>query len=148
METIPRGTRPGDIAEVSLREMVAHLNVIEAAIDAMSRQRERDTGAPTRDLLNRLDLLAFCAARLRIADIPRVTDALSAVVLSAHVPPYRIDDIAATLRHGVDVLMLLTHDKMRRMQGYPAAELRPSIDALLSRVDRVTTDRPAIPPPV
>jgi hypothetical protein len=37
----------------------------------------------------------------------------------------------------VDVLMLLTHDKMRRMQGFPAAELRPAADALIARIDRL-----------
>jgi hypothetical protein len=47
------------------------------------------------------------------------------------------DDVAAALRHGVDVLMLLTHDKMRRLQGFPGAELRPAADAVIDRVDRV-----------
>ena len=55
--------------------------------------------------------------------------------------------MSATLRHGVDVLMLLTHDKMRRMQGIPAAELQPAADALLDRVDRLIGDRAMIAPP-
>jgi hypothetical protein len=47
----------------------------------------------------------------------------------------------------VDVLMLLTHDKQRRLQGYPGAELRPAADALLDRVDRLMADC-APPPPI
>jgi hypothetical protein len=107
------------------------------------------TGA-ARDLLSRLELLAFLAARVRIDDMPRVTDALEELVLAAQLQPLRsTDDVNAALRHGVDVLMLLTHDAMRRMQGYPAAELRAAIDAVIERVDRIIAcsdviERPAL----
>jgi hypothetical protein len=118
--------------------MVAHLNVIEASIDAVGRGSAGDLGGKARDVLTRLGLLAFSAARLHIADVPRVTDALEELVLAMTVRgTQRDDEISATLRHGIDVLMLLTHDKMRRMQGFPAAELRPAADALIARVDRL-----------
>jgi hypothetical protein len=138
MHRTPIRTR--DIADVSLREMVAHLNVIEASIDAIGK----GTGtidAKTRDVLSRLEQLAFCAAKLHIADMPRVTDALEELLLAMQIRrPRHEAEIHATLRHGVDVLMLLTHDKMRRMQGHPAAELRPAAEALLQRVDRLIGD--------
>jgi len=51
------------------------------------------------------------------------------------------------LRHGVDVLLLLTHDAMRRMQGHPAAELRGAINALIDRVDRIISSGDAIERP-
>ena len=143
-----RGTRTGDIAEVSLREMVAHLNVIDASIEEVGRGDGGDAGPAARDLLSRLDTLAFSAARLHIAEIPRVTDALEELVLAAHARrPRQDDEIVATLRHGVDVLMLLTHDKMRRMQGHPAAELRPATEALIERVGRLIGRRPPNAPP-
>jgi hypothetical protein len=142
-----RGTRTGDIAEVSLREMVAHLNVIDASIETVGRGGG-EVGPAARDFLSRLDTLAFTAARLHIADIPRVTDALEELVLAAHARRARqADEVVATLKHGVDVLMLLTHDKMRRMQGHPAAELRPATDALLERVGRLIGRRPPNAPP-
>lgn len=145
METKQRGPRPGEIAEVSLREMVAHLNVIDASIDAMGAGL--DSGLAARDFLTRLDVLAFSAARLHIPDVPRIIDALEELVLAAHVyrtrPP---EEIAATLRHGVDVLMLLTHDKMRRMQGYPGAELRPATEAVVERVARLVGSQAEIRP--
>ena len=139
VERIHTGTvRSRDVAEVSLREMIAHLNVIEASIDAVESREGPDLGVKARDVLSRLELLAFSAARLHIADVARITDALQELVLTAHVRPARTDhEIAAALRHGVDVLMLLTHDKMRRLQGYAGAELRPAADALLDRVDRL-----------
>jgi hypothetical protein len=125
--------------------MVAHLNVIEASIDAMGKHRDGDLGVKARDVLSRLELLAFSAARLHIAEVPRVTDALEELILALTVRPARSDDeITATLRHGVDVLMLLTHDKMRRMQGYPAAELRPAADAVIARIDRLINPGPPI----
>jgi hypothetical protein len=131
-------TRGRDTAEISLREMVAHLNVIEASIDAVDKASGGDLGGKARDVLSRLELLAFSAARLHIADVPRVTDALEELVLALNVGSLRgTHEIRATLRHGVDVLMLLTHDKMRRMQGFPAAELRPAADALIARIDRL-----------
>jgi hypothetical protein len=143
LETLQRGTRAGDIAEVTLREMVAHLNVIEASIDAVGSGAGDAMSVRARDLLHRLELLAFSAARLQIPDIPRVTDALEALVLAAQVRrPQAPEDVKAALRHGVDVLMLLTHDKMRRMQGHAAAELRPATSALLDRVDRLIGDHP------
>lgn len=134
-------TRTGNIADVSLREMVAHLNVIEASIDAVGKSGGPDAALVARDVLSRLELLAFSAARLHIAEMSRVTDALEELVLALHMRRPRQDaEVTATLRHGVDVLMLLTHDKMRRIQGYPAAELRPAADALLHRVDRLFGD--------
>lgn len=142
MERTQRGTRTGEIAEISLREMVAHLNVIEASIDALGKRTGSDIAPAARDLLSRLDLLAYSAARLQIAEIARVTDALEALVLAAQGKQMHTQaDIRAALRHGVDVLMLLTHDKMRRMQGYPAAELRPATDALIDRVEGLIDDR-------
>lgn len=135
----PRGR---EVAEISLREMVAHLNVIEASIDEVERSVGHELGAKARDILSRLELLAFSAARLHIPDVGRVTDSLEELVLAAHARPARRDnEIAAALRHGIDVLMLLTHDKMRRLQGYPGAELRPAADALLERVDRLIAAR-------
>lgn len=137
-------------AEASLREMVAHLNVIDAGIARIGEPRGFEVSGGARDLLSRLELLAFLAARVRIENLPRVTDALEELVLAAQLQPLqRADDVNATLRHGVDVLMLLTHDAMRRMQGYPAAELRGAIDALIDRVDRIISscdaiDRPAL----
>ena len=116
--------------------MLAHLNVIDAGIDDVGRSGQEMTIA-VRDLLSRLELLAFLAARLQVADISRVTDALEELVLAARTRPAHVkDDVAATLRHGVDVLMLMTHDAMRRLEGYPAAELRGATDALLDRVRR------------
>jgi hypothetical protein len=135
-------TRTGDIADASLREMVAHLNIIEASIDAVGKDGGPDKAMVARDVLSRLELLAFSAARLQIPEVPRVTDALEELVLALDIRRPRPDaEVSATLRHGVDVLMLLTHDKMRRMQGHPAAELRPAADALLDRVDRLIGDR-------
>lgn len=129
--------RGREVAEVSLREMVAHLNVIEACIGSIGRSQGGDVGPTTRDVLNRLELLAFSAARLHIADVTRVTDALEELILALTIAePKDGEDVGATLRHGIDVLLLLTHDKMRRMQGYPAADLRPAADAVVERVDR------------
>jgi len=144
-----RGTKPtSDAADVSLREMVAHLNVIEASIDTVGKSGGPDAALVARDVLSRLELLAFSAARLHIAEMTRVTDALEELVLALHVrQPRQEAEVSATLRHGVDVLMLLTHDKMRRMQGYPAAELRPAADAVLDRVDRLIGDRTMFAPP-
>ena len=131
-----------DFAELSLREMVAHLNVIEAAIDVMGTATSADHDARLRDVLRRFELLAFSAARLHIADLSRVTDALEELVLALHVGRRRHDDdVSAALRHGVDVLMLLTHDKMRRLQGYPGAVLRPAAEAVIDRVNRVIGGR-------
>lgn len=148
MESMHRGTVRGrDVAEISLREMVAHLNVIDASIETVERSAGQELGAKARDILGRLELLAFSAARLHIPDMARVTDSLEELVLAAHVrPPRHDDEIASALRHGVDVLMLLTHDKMRRLQGYPGAELRPAADALLDRVDRLIAARALTPP--
>ena len=145
-ETMQRGTRTGDVAEVGLREMVVHLNVIDASIELVGNASGADVGPAARDFLGRLDTLAFAAARLQIAEIPRVTDALEELVLTSR-RPHQDDEFVATLRHGVDVLMLLTHDKMRRMQGHPAAELRPATDALLERVGRLIGRRPPNAPP-
>jgi hypothetical protein len=148
VETMHRTTiRTRDIADVSLREMVAHLNVIEASIDAVGKGSGA-MDAKTRDVLSRLEQLAFCAARLHIADVPRVTDALEELVLALQIRrPKHEAEVSATMRHGVDVLLLLTHDKMRRMQGHPAAELRPAADALVQRVDRLIGDGALVVPP-
>jgi len=146
VESMQKGTlRSRDVAEVSLREMVAHLNIIEASIDSVGTSAGTDLSVKARDVLSRLELLAFSAARLHIAEVHRVTDALEELVLALDVGVRRSDEeVSATLRHGVDVLMLLTHDKMRRMQGFPAAELRPAADALIERVDRVISHRAPI----
>ncbi len=142
MDTMQKGTvRSRDVAEINLREMVAHLNVIEASIDAMGQGGGHELGAKARDVLSRLELLAFSAARLHIPDVARVTDSLQELVLASHARPRTDHDVADALRHGIDVLMLLTHDKMRRMRGYPGAELRPAADALLDRVDRLIAAR-------
>ncbi len=147
--TMQKGTtRSGDIANVSLREMVAHLNVIEASIDTVGKTGKPEAALVARDVLSRLELLAFSAARLQIPEMPRVTDALEELVLALDVRRPRQDaEVSATLRHGVDVLMLLTHDKMRRIQGHPPAELKPAADALLDRVDRLIGNRAMIAPP-
>ncbi len=143
-------TRTRENAEATLREMVAHLNVIDAGIARIGEATGTEMTAAARDVLSRLELLAFLAARVRIDDMPRVTDALEELVLAAQLQPVRpAEDINATLRHGVDVLLLLTHDAMRRMQGYPAAELRAAIDAVIERVDRLigccdVIERPAL----
>jgi hypothetical protein len=135
-------------ADASLREMLAHLNVIDAGIARIGESRRNEgsevTGA-ARDLLSRLELIAFLAARVHVHDIPRLTDALEELVLAAQLQPLpRHDDVAGALRHGVDVLMLLTHDAMRRMHGHPAAELQGAIEALFERVDRIISNRDAI----
>jgi ethanolamine ammonia-lyase large subunit len=145
----PRGNSGSrENAEATLREMVAHLNVIDAGIARIGNATGTEMSATARDLLSRLELLAFLAARVRIDDMPRVTDALEELVLAAQLQPLRAaDDVSATLRHGVDVLLLLTHDAMRRMQGYPAAELRAAIDAVIERVDRLIGLRDAIERP-
>jgi len=141
-------TRTRENTEVSLREMVAHLNVIDAGIARIGESRGLEVSGGARDLLSRLELLAFLAARVRIDDLPRVTDALEELVLAAQLQPLRCaDDVNATLRHGVDVLLLLTHDAMRRMQGHPAAELRGAINALIDRVDRIISSGDAIERP-
>lgn len=148
VEIMQRPTiRSRDIADVSLREMVAHLNVIEASIDAVGKG-SGVIDAKGRDMLGRLEQLAFCAARLHIAEVPRLTDALEELVLAMQMGTPRPEaEVTATLRHGVDVLMLLTHDKMRRIQGHPAADLRPATEAVLQRVDRlIGEDAPQLPP--
>lgn len=127
--------RAREHAEASLREMLAHLNVVEAGIDEVAGSGPHMTVA-VRDLLSRLELLAFLAARLQVADVARITDALEELVLADRVHPAGGNDIAATLRHGVDVLMLMTHDAMRRLHGHPPAQLRGATDALLERVQR------------
>jgi hypothetical protein len=140
--------------------MVAHLNVIDAGIAHIGLPRRSAEGANTgesngsmvtsaaRDLLSRLELLAFLAARVRVDDVTRVTDALEELVLVSQLQPLDgVEEVSATIRHGVDVLLLLTHDAMRRMQGCPAAELRGAIDALIDRVDRVINNCDAIDPP-
>jgi ethanolamine ammonia-lyase large subunit len=143
-------TRTRENAEATLREMVAHLNVIDAGIARIGEATGTEMTGAARDVLSRLELLAFLAARVRIDDMPRVTDALEELVLAAQLQPVRpAEDISATLRHGIDVLLLLTHDAMRRMQGYPAAELRAAIDAVIERVDRLigcydAIERPAL----
>jgi ethanolamine ammonia-lyase large subunit len=140
-------TRTHEHADASLREMLAHLNVIEAGIDDIDRAGSQMT-VGVRDLLSRLELLAFLAARLQVADVARVTDALEELVLAARLRPARPgDDVAATMRHGVDVLMLMTYDAMRRMHGHPAAELRGATDALLDRVRRHVAPSDEIRPP-
>lgn len=139
-------TRGRESADVSLREMLAHLNIIDAGIDAMTAHAGADMSDTTRDVLSRLELLAFLAARVHVPDVPRITDALEELVLASHAGVRRHDDVPATMRHGVDVLMLLTHDAMRRMHGYPAAELHAATHALLDRVARVVERRDAIRP--
>ena len=132
--TMHRGTLRGrDHADASLREMLAHLNVIDADIEEVGRAGA-DMTPPVRDLLSRLELLAFLAARLQVAGIARVTDVLEELVLAARVRPHLEAEIRAALRHGVDVLMLLTYDAMRRLHGHPAADLHGATDALLDRV--------------
>lgn len=132
-------------ADASLREMLAHLNVIDAGIARIGESTGTEVTGAARDLLSRLELIAFLAARVHVNDIPRITDALEELVLAAQLQPLRCqDDVAGTLRHGVDVLMLLTHDAMRRMHGHPAADLRGAIDALIERVDRIISNRDVI----
>jgi hypothetical protein len=138
-------SRASHIAEASLREMLAHLNIIDAGIGRIAVVSSTELTTSARDLLSRLELLAFLAARVQVAEVPRITDALEELVLAAQLRPLRRnDDVSSTLRHGVDVLMLLTHDAMRRMQGYPAAELRGATDALLERVNRLISSCDAI----
>ena len=143
-------TRVREHVDATLREMVAHLNVIDAGIARLGESNGTLVTGAARDLLSRLELLAFLAARVRVDDVPRVTDALEELVLCAQLQrSCTSDDVTATLRHGVDVLLLLTHDAMRRMQGCPAAELRGAIDALIDRVDHQikncdANDRPAL----
>jgi hypothetical protein len=141
VEIMQRPTiRTRDMADVSLREMVAHLNVIEASIDVVGKGAGV-IDAKARDVLGRLEQLAFCAARLHIAEVPRLTDALEELVLAMQMGRPRPEpEVTATLRHGVDVLLLLTHDKMRRLQGHAAADLRPATEAVLQRVDRLIAE--------
>jgi hypothetical protein len=78
------------------------------------------------------------AARVRVSDVPRVTDGLEELVLAAQLQPRRQHaDVGDVLRQGVDVLLLLTHDAMRRLHGHPAADLGAAVDVLLERVDRL-----------
>jgi len=132
-------------ADVSLREMLAHLNVIDVGIAQIGTSNGTEVTGAGRDLLSRLEMLAFLAARVHVHDIPRVTEALEELVLAAQLQPLGCrDDVTATLRHGVDVLMLLTHDAMRRMHGHPAADLQDAINAIMDRVDRIISNRDAI----
>ena len=144
-----RGTiRARESADASLREMLAHLNVIDAGIEGIGPSSGTDMSEATRDLLSRLELLAFLAARLKVPDVERVTEALEELVLASHMRRHRPgDDVSATMRHGVDVLMLLTHDAMRQIQGHPPAELRSATLALLERVAKVIRACDAIKPP-
>jgi hypothetical protein len=140
--------RARENADASLREMLAHLNVIDAGIARIGAFNGIEVTGAARDLLSRLELIAFLAARVQAHDVPPITDSLEELVLAAQLQPLRRDeDVSATLRHGVDVLMLLTHDAMRRMHGHPAAELQGAIDALLERVDRIISNRDAIDRP-
>ena len=140
--------RARDNADASLREMLAHLNVIDAGIARIGESNGIEVTSAARDLLSRLELIAFLAARVQVHKVPPVTDSLEELVLAAQLQPLRRhEDVNATLRHGVDVLMLLTHDAMRRMHGHPAAELQGAIDALLERVDRIISNRDAIDRP-
>lgn len=137
--------RARDNADASLREMLAHLNVIDAGIARIGESNGIEVTSAARDLLSRLELIAFLATRIQVHAVPPVTDSLEELVLAAQLQPLRRhDDVSATLRHGVDVLMLLTHDAMRRLHGHPAAELQGAIDALLERVDRIISNRDAI----
>ena len=147
MHTQIRTTRTREIAEVSLREMIARLNVIDATIDTVATGSDMDRTVAANDLLNQFDVLAFTASRLRVSDVQRVTDALEAVVLSAQARRGRRDvELGATLRHGVDVLMLLTHDATRRLQGHPAADLGGATAALFDRVERVLNGHASVNP--
>jgi hypothetical protein len=138
--------RASEIAELSLREMVARLNVIDAAIESVAAGSDMDRTVAAGDLLSQFDVLAMTASRLRVTDVPRVTDALEAVVLAAQTRRGRQDaEVGETLRHGVDILMLLTHDAARRMQGHAAADLAGATNALFARVERVL-NRPSITP--
>jgi hypothetical protein len=142
-----RTSRTREIAEVSLREMIARLNVIDATIDSVAMGSDMDRTVAANDLLNQFDILAFTASRLRVSDVQRVTDALEAVVLAAQARRHRRDiEVGATLRHGVDVLMLLTHDATRRLQGHPAADLDGATEALFDRVERVLSSGASINP--
>ncbi len=140
--------RAREHAEASLREMVAHLNVIDAGIATIGESTGTDVSTAARDFLSRLELLAFLAARVRVPDVPRVTDGLEELVLAAQLQPrHHHEDVGDVLRQGVDVLLLLTHDAMRRLHGHPAADLRGAVDVLLERVDKLisTRDRNAVP---
>jgi hypothetical protein len=132
--------RPRDTAELRLREMVAHLNVMDASIDTVVDGSDMDTALAAHELLNRLDVLSFTAARLRIRDASRVTQALEALVLARQARAFaETGEVSATMRHGVDVLMLLTHDTVRRQQGHPAADLYGAVEAFLERVHTLLT---------
>jgi hypothetical protein len=133
--------RAREHAEASLREMVAHLNVIDAGIAAIGESTGADVSTAARDFLKRLELLAFLAARVRVSDVPRVTDGLEELVLAAQLQPRHHEDVGDVLRQGVDVLLLLTHDAMRRLHGHPAADLGGAVDVLLERVDRLISAR-------
>ena len=142
-----RTGRTREIAEVSLRDMIARLNVIDAAIDSVAAGSDMDRTVAAQDLLEQFDLLAFTASRLRVPDVHRIIDALEAVVLAAQA---RRDhcryEVSATLHHGVDLLMLMTHDAARRMQGHPGAELQGATEAFFDRVERVMSGRTAVSP--
>lgn len=134
----PNTTRTRTIAEGTLREMLAHCNVMDASIELVAGGTDLETALAARDLLDRLDSLTYASARLGIADLPRVTDALEAVILTMQVRRSpECPETVATIRHGIDVLMLLTHDGVRRLQGHPAAELMAAVDAFFERVDRL-----------
>ena len=142
-----RSSRTREIAEVSLREMIARLNVIDATIASVANGSDMDRTVAVNDLLNQFDVLAFTASRLRVTTVQRITDALEAVVLAAQARRGRGDvELGETLRQGVDVLMLLTHDATRRLQGHPAADLDAATEALFDRVERVLNKPASINP--
>ena len=147
MQTHIRTNRTREIAEVSLREMIARLNVIDATIDSVAGGSDMDRTVAANELLDQFDVLSLTASRLRVSEVQRITDALEAVVLAASARRGRRDvEVGATLRHGVDVLMLLTHDATRRLQGHPAADLDGATEALFDRVERVLSGRASINP--
>ena len=84
------GTR--ESADASLREMLAHLNVIDAGIARIGETSGTEVTGAARDLLSRLELIAFLAARVHVHDIPRITDALEELVLAAQLQPLRCPD--------------------------------------------------------
>ena len=129
-----------DRTDLTLREMMAHLNVIDASIGSVARRLESHGPGAALEVLDRLDVLACSAARLRIREVSGVTHALEALILTSQAKKISdVHEVDASLRHGVDVLMLLTHDARRRLEGYPAADLSGPVDALFERIQRLLT---------
>ena len=88
--TMQKGSlRASENADASLREMLAHLNVIDAGIARIGESNGTEVTGAARDLLSRLELIAFLAARVQVHEVHPVTDSLEELVLAAQLQPLR-----------------------------------------------------------